>query len=151
MTLVKKSDPTLLPNFPRLFDDFFTRELFDWSGRNFSLTNTTVPAVNIVESKDAFMVEMAAPGMSKKDFHIELENEVLKISSEKEVQETLPENDRYTRREFSYQSFQRSFHLPKTIVDLSKIKAKYEDGILRVTIPKREEAKALAPRTIAIQ
>ena len=125
--------------------------LFDWNDRNFSLTNTTVPAVNILETNDSFLVEMAAPGMTKKDFQIELENEMLKIKSEKEVQHNLKEGDRYTRREFSYQSFERSFHLPKSIVDDSKIKAKYEDGMLRIMIPKREEAKALPPRTIAIQ
>ncbi|MBK8968321.1 MAG: Hsp20/alpha crystallin family protein [Saprospiraceae bacterium] len=150
MALIK-SNSGLLPAFPRLFDDFFTKDLFDWNDRHFSTTNTTIPAVNIIESKDAFMVEMAAPGMSKKDFNIELENEMLKITSEKEFSNGLKEGDRYTRREFSYQSFQRSFHLPKSIVDLEKVNAKYEDGVLRVMIPKREEAKALAPRIIAIK
>ncbi|HQU59034.1 MAG TPA: Hsp20/alpha crystallin family protein, partial [Saprospiraceae bacterium] len=114
-------------------------------------TDTTIPAVNIIESNDGFTVEMAAPGMNKKDFQIELENEILKISSQKEVKQEIKEDDRYTRREFSYQSFQRTFHLPKSVVDDSKIKAKYEDGVLRVMIPKREEAKKLPPRKIAIQ
>lgn len=94
---------------------------------------------------------MAAPGMNKKDFTIELNDEMLTISSQREVTNELKEDARYTRREFSYQAFQRTFHLPKTVVDESKIKAKYEDGILRVLIPKREEAKALPPRTIMIQ
>ncbi len=94
---------------------------------------------------------MAAPGMNKKDFQIELDNEILTISSEKKTENDLKEGDRFTRREFSYQSFRRSFHLPKSVVDDSKIKAKYENGVLRVVIWKKEEAKALPPRKIAIQ
>ena len=151
MTLVKSNAP-LLPAFPQFFDDFLSKDIFDWGLKNFSPTNTTIPAVNIVESADLFTVEMAAPGMSKKDFVIELDNEMLKISSQKETNgAVVKEGERYTRREFSYQSFQRSFHLPKSIVDLNKINAKYEDGVLRILIPKREEAKALAPSTIEIK
>ncbi len=88
--------------------------------------------------------------MSKKDFHIELDHETLTISSQKETSNELQEGQVYTRREFSYQSFSRSFHLPKTIVDESKIKAKYENGVLRILIPKKEEAKTLPPRQITI-
>jgi len=150
MTLTKIDAP-IAPRFPRLFDDFLTRDLFDWGFKNNSITNTTIPAVNIVENNEGFTVEMAAPGMSKQDFSVELNNELLTISSQKETQNELQSDERYTRREFSYQSFQRSFHLPKSVVDESKIKAKYEDGVLRVLIPKKEEAKALPPRTINIQ
>lgn len=150
MKLMKSNSP-LFPTLPRFFDDFFTRDLFDWDARNFSTTDTTLPAVNIVESPNQFTVEMAAPGMTKKDFTIELENEVLRITSEKEVKDELKEGDHYNRHEFSYQSFQRTFHLPKSVVDMSKIEAKYENGILRVLIPKKEEAKALPPRKIAIK
>lgn len=141
----------VFPNFPQLFDDFFTKDFLDWGFQNNSATDTTIPAVNIIETNDSFTVEMAAPGMNKKDFQIELENEVLKITSVKEVENELREEQRYTRREFSYQSFLRTFRLPKSVVDDSKIKARYEDGILRVLIPKREEAKLPAPRKIAIQ
>ncbi len=148
MTLIK-SNP-ILPGFPRLFDDFFTKDVFDWGFQNHSSTNSTLPTVNVIENNDAFTVEMAAPGMDKKDFQIELNNETLTISSQKEETNELEEGDRYTRREFSYQSFVRSFHLPKSVVDESKIKAKYENGILKVLIPKREEAKTLPPRQIAI-
>lgn len=150
MTLVKGNLP-VFPAFPRLFDDFFTRDLFDWGPGGFSNTQTTIPAVNIIENYDSFHVEMAAPGMDKADFLIELDNEYLTISSKKEVRNELRENEQYTRREFSYQSFQRTFHLPKTVVDESKIKAEYKNGLLRIMIPKKEEAKALPPRTIAIQ
>jgi HSP20 family protein len=148
MTLIRSN--SFLPSLPRFFDDFDTRDLFDWGFRNNSVTNTTIPSVNILESNDGFMVEMAAPGMTKKDFHIELDNEVLTISSSKDSKKEIKEGERYTRREFSYQSFTRTFQLSKSVVDDSKIKAKYEDGILRVLIPKREEAKALPPRQIAI-
>lgn len=150
MTLVKSNAP-LFPAFPKFFDDFISKDFFDWGLNNLSPTNTTIPAVNIVESADQFTVEMAAPGMDKKDFQIELDNEMLKISSQKEVSNEVKEGERYTRREFSYQSFQRSLHLPKSIVDLNKIDAKYENGVLRILIPKREEAKALAPRIINIK
>lgn len=148
MTLIKKN--SFLPTLPQFFDDFFTRDVYDWGFQNNSTTNTTLPTVNIVENNDAFTVEMAAPGMEKKDFHIELNNEILTISSQREDKNEMREGDRYTRREFSYQSFVRSFHLPKSVVDESKIVAKYENGMLRVSIPKKEEAKTLPPRRIAI-
>ncbi len=148
MTLIKRN--SFLPVLPQFFDDFFTRELFDWSDRNYSAARTTLPSVNIIESNDDFRVEMAAPGMSKKDFHIELDNEILKISSDRQHHEEMKDGERYSRHEFSYQAFQRSFHLPKSVVDESKIQAKYDNGILRILIPKKEEAKALPPRQIEI-
>lgn len=148
MSIVKRN--SFFPAIPQIFDDFLSRDLFDWGTRHQSSTNTTLPSVNIIENNDNFVVEMAAPGMEKKDFEIELDNETLTISSQKEVRNELKEGDRYTRREFSYQSFRRSFLLPKSVVDVSKIKAKYENGILRVMIPKREEAKATPPRKINI-
>lgn len=149
MTLVKRNS-TNLPTFPRLFDDFFTKDIFDWGFNNFSSQGTTLPQVNIVETDNAFEVEMAAPGMEKKDFHIELDNETLKISCKKEM-ENVNEHERNIRREFNYQSFQRTFHLSKKVVDESKIEAAYQNGILKIMIPKREEAKALPPRKIKIK
>lgn len=148
MKLIKSSP--IQHSFPRLFDDFFTRDFFDWGSRNHSVTNTTVPAVNIIESHDHFRVEMAAPGMEKSDFLIELNNDILKISSNKEELNQLKEDEHFMSREFSYQSFVRTFHLAKTVVDDSKIKASYENGVLRIMIPKREEAKKLPPRQIKI-
>lgn len=148
MTLIKRNP--YLPFFPRFFDDVFTKDLSEWGSGNNSATNTTLPSVNIIENNDGFTVEMAAPGMSKKDFHIELDNDLLTISSQKELSNELKEGDQYTCREFSYQSFKRSFKLSKNVVDASKIKAKYENGVLRMMIPKKEEAKALPPRQIAI-
>lgn len=137
------------PSFPALFDDALSRELFNWGNNNYSSTRTTVPSVNISENAENFEVEVAAPGMEKTDFNIRLDNNILTISSAKERQEETKQ-DNYTRREFSYQSFQRSFELPKNVVDDEGINARYENGLLRLTIPKKEEAKQKAPRMIEI-
>jgi HSP20 family protein len=145
MSLVKFSN-----QFPTLFDRFFDNDLFDWSNKNFSLTNTTLPAVNIMEDDNSYQVEMAAPSLNKDDFKIELNNDVLTISSEKKTENETKEGQRYTRKEFSYQSFSRSFTLPDS-VDSDKIKAKYENGILKVTIPKREDAKPRPVKQISIE
>jgi HSP20 family protein len=105
--------------------------------------------VNIKESTDEFEVELAAPGLDKKDFNIELNNDMLTISSEKKIENEVKEGQQFARREFSYQSFSRSFTLPNT-VDNEKIRAKYENGILRVSIPKKDEAKPKPVKQIDI-
>ena len=150
-TIVKRNGGSLLPANPRsLFDDFFNRELFNWGNSNFSASRTTLPSVNIKEREEAFEVEVAAPGMQKEDFKITLDSGILTISSSREDKEE--ENDgNFTRREFSYQSFQRSFELAKDVVDEENIEAKYENGVLRLTIPKKEDAKAQPPRLIEIK
>jgi HSP20 family protein len=135
--------------YPSLFDDFFGRELFNWGNNNYSSTSTTVPSVNVKETKDNYEVEVAAPGMDKNDFKITLDGHLLTISSEKEHKAEETEQN-YTRREFSYQSFQRSFDLPKDVVDEDSIQAKYENGLLLLIIPKKEEAKKKGPRQIQI-
>ena len=149
MTIVKRNGNPQ-NTFPALFNDFFNRNMFDWGESNFSNTGTTIPAVNIKETNEAFEVEMAAPGMKKNDFKIELEGNLLTISSETSNQTEEKEGDRYSRREFSYLSFQRSFTLAKDVLDAEKIKAKYENGILHLSIPKKEEAKQKLPRLIQI-
>lgn len=141
--LVKSSGFQLMPS---VFDDFMR----DWSTTNFSDTNTSLPAVNIKENDNEFIVEVAVPGMDKNDFKIDLENDILTISSEK-VNNNQEKKDNYTRREYSYQSFKRSFTLPKNIVDSNKIKAKYTAGELIIEIPKKEEAKPIPARLIEIQ
>ena len=133
-----------------LFDDFFNRDMFNWSNTNFSDTNTTIPAVNIKETADSYEVEVAAPGMTKNDFKVELDGNALTISSERSQQKEENEGERYTRKEFSYQSFQRTFTLQKEVVDIEKIEAKYENGLLHLLIPKKEEAKQKQPRLIQI-
>lgn len=136
--------------FPSLLDDIFGRELFNWENNNFSATSTTLPSVNIKESDDKFEVELAAPGMDKNDFKVTLNDSLLTISSSKnDEKETVEDN--FTRREFSYQSFQRSFKLPNNVVDEENIKANYDNGLLHLVIPKKEEAKEnKAPRVIEI-
>ena len=134
-----------------LFDDFFSRDLRNWGLTNNSSTNTTLPAVNIRETAENFEVEMAAPGMKKEDFRIELEGNELRIGSEHKSENEMKEGERYTRREFSYQSFQRSFMLSKDVVDVDQINARYENGVLRLLIPKKEEAKQKPPRMIQIK
>lgn len=136
-------------NYPSLFDRFFDNDLFDWSNKNYSTTNTTLPSVNIRESKSNFEVEVAAPGFEKGDFKIELNHDLLTISSEKKVENETKDDQRFTCREFSYQSFSRSFTLPN-IADSEKIEAKYDKGILTVTIPKKEEVVAKLNRVIEI-
>jgi HSP20 family protein len=148
MSIVKRNG--MFPTMSSLFDDFFTTDGRNWGLNNFSSTNTTLPAVNIKETADAFEVQMAAPGMNKDDFKIELDGSQLTISSEKQTQDEEKDGDRYTRREFSYQSFQRVFQLPKEVVDSENIQARYENGVLHLTIPKREEAKQRPPRMIQI-
>jgi len=151
MSIVKRNNGSLLPANPRmLFDDFFGRELFNWGNNNFSSTLTTIPSVNVKENPESFEVEVAAPGMEKGDFQITLEGNLLTISSSKENKNE-ENKDNYTRREFSYQSFQRSFELSKDVVDEERIEAKYENGVLKLTIPKTEKAKKQAPRMIEIQ
>lgn len=151
MSLMKRNgNSNLLPGLNSWFDDFMIRDMFDWSNFHFSNTGTTLPAVNIKETDEHFAVEVAAPGMKKEDFKIELDNNMLTISSEREEEKIDREDERFTKREFSYQSFQRSFSLPSGMVKEDKIEAKYHDGVLHLTIPKNEKAKKQAPRTIKI-
>ena len=150
MTLTKRNG-SLFNNLPTLFNDFFDREFLNWGESNFSNTGTTIPAVNIRETKDDLVVEMAAPGMKKEDFKIELDGSLLSIGSERSSNQVEENNDeRYSRREFSYESFQRSFTLPKDVVETDRLKARYENGVLRLEIPKKEEAKQKPPKLIAI-
>ncbi|MBP6023429.1 Hsp20/alpha crystallin family protein [Ferruginibacter sp.] len=136
--------------FPTLFDDFFRpwNEWFD----NGSVMNSSlnIPAVNITENKDHFNVSLAVPGMKKDDFNIDIEGNMLTISCEKE--EKKEEKDKkYTRKEFNYSSFSRSFTLPED-VNKEKIEAHYEDGVLKMNLPKKEEAKKLmANKHIAVK
>ncbi len=147
MSLIRRDD-----NFATMpfFNDFLTKDLWNWGLSNNSNTNTTIPAVNIRETNENFEVEMAAPGMNKEDFRINLDNNILTINSEKQNQNEQKDGEKYSRREFSYESFQRTFHLPKEVVDSENIQAKYDNGVLRLLIPKREEAKQKPPRMIQI-
>ena len=149
MTLVKRNGSLLNP-LPSFFDEFFNPHLLNWNNSNFSNTNTTIPAVNIKETPENYEVEVAVPGMTKKDFKVELDGNALTISSERSNQIEESEDEKYSRKEFSYQSFQRTFNLQKDVVDMDKIEAKYENGLLSLLIPKKEEAKEKPPRQIQI-
>jgi HSP20 family protein len=148
MSLMKRYNPEF-PSIPSLFDNLWSRDWMDWTNLNFSNTNTTLPAVNVIEKDDEFAIELAAPGMKKDDFKISLDSNVLTISSERK-NEKEEKSENYSRREFSYQSFQRSFTLPVGRVETDKVAAKYKDGILHIQIPKREEAKPKPAREIEI-
>ena len=148
MTLVKRTQNSY-PTFPSFFDKFFEGNMMDWNNSNYSSTDTTLPAVNVKENDDAFTIEVAAPGMTREDFKINYDNGRLTIGSERE-NEKEDKGENYTRREFSYQSFQRSFNVPENVVSGEKISAQYKDGILRIDLPKREEVKPKPSREIKI-
>ncbi|QED37456.1 Hsp20/alpha crystallin family protein [Antarcticibacterium arcticum] len=146
MSLIKRNEANWLPS---VFDDMFKT---DWLGgtTNVNSIGTSIPAVNIQETDDNFMVEVAAPGKTRDDFNIELDNDILTISSEeKKEMETSDKSGRYTRKEFSYSNFKRAFSLPET-VNNEMISASYENGVLLINLPKKEEAKVQAKRMIEI-
>ena len=130
MNIVRKTTPW----FPSLFDEFFTRDFgIDLAPRTYQ-----TPAVNITEKGDAFHLELVAPGKEKKDFDVELEEDTLTISTNSDS--GIAEDDtQFTRREFDYASFNRSFRIPETI-DTKCIKANYKNGLLSIILPKRKEA-----------
>jgi HSP20 family protein len=136
--------------FPSVFEDLFKpwNEWFDNGGYFGRIMK--VPAVNVTESKDNYMVSLAAPGMKKNDFKIDVEGNMLTISSEKE--ENKEEKDaKYTRKEYNYSSFSRSFTLPDEVLK-DKIEASYEDGVLKLALPKNEQAKKItASKHIAVK
>ncbi len=151
MKTLSRTNGSLFPAIPSLFDDFFMRDWLDGSNANWRTAGTTLPAVNVLETNDEFRIEVAAPGMKRDDFRVELDNNMLTISSEREEsQEQKDKHGNYTRREFSYMAFQRSFALPENKVEGEKISAKYKDGILFITVPKKEEAKVKPAKQIAV-
>lgn len=130
------------PVLNRLFDDFFSmNDIY----KNSIMAKT--PAANIIEEEQQFLIEIAAPGLKKDDFKIKMDKLVLNISVEKEQNQEENESN-YTKREFSYTSFSRGFNIPETI-DVEKIEATYEKGILIIKLPKKEEA-VLKSREIKI-
>ncbi|TVR82803.1 MAG: Hsp20/alpha crystallin family protein [Chitinophagaceae bacterium] len=144
MTLLKwkSQEPTISNPLSRYFEDFFDRDLLADNFRN------TLPSVNVAENEDEFRLEIAAPGFTKDNFNMELEENVLTLSGELKKSES-EKDENYTRREFQFSSFKRSFTLPD-IVDADKISATYSDGILKVILPKKEEQKKLSKKSINI-
>lgn len=152
---------TLVKFNRRPFGSLITRDFFDmenffddrmWKGglmeTDFWNGKTVEPALNIRETDDHFEIELAAPGFSKKDFEVTIEDGFLNISAKKEFTKEEKEEE-YTRREFNYSAFERSLQLPETVKE-EEIKAKYNDGILRFKLMKREEAKKRPPKVIEV-
>lgn len=139
---------TLVKHFagPSYLNGFFGKDPFN--EYNTPAFAGTVPAVNVVENEEGFRIEVAAPGLQKSDFKLNLEKNQLTISAEKEQKEE-NKTEKYTRKEFRYSSFQRTFTLPNT-VDGDRIEATYADGILNIALPKREEAKEKPARQIEV-
>ncbi len=137
------------PTFAKVVNDIFNEDFVKNLDENLSVWNGSQPAVNVKEDADGFALALAAPGYGKEDIEIKIEENVLTISSEKKEENTEKEGEKFTRKEFKYAAFKRTFTLPDT-VDAAKIAANYENGILNISIPKKEEAKPLPPRTIAI-
>ncbi|MBK0383447.1 Hsp20/alpha crystallin family protein [Pedobacter sp. SD-b] len=136
MTLVKFNNDKRVngySTFNELFDSVFNQDFIN------KQPVSKVPSVNVSETEDHFFLELAAPGMKKEDFKINVDKDVLKISAEVKSEET-EENKKFNRKEFNYSSFVRSFNLPE-LIDHSKIDASYADGILNISIAKKEEAK----------
>lgn len=140
MNLIRKQ----VPFFPSLIDDFINQ---DWNLKTPS--STTLPAVNIKDLVAQFEIELAVPGMKKSDFEIEVEDGLLSISSSLE-EEQVTEKGKFTRREFSYNSFKRTFTIPDS-VDPSNIEAQYSDGVLQLRLPKRKKALAQPKKLIKIR
>ncbi len=137
MNLIKRQNPV----FTSLIDDLFLNQ--DW---NYNSNN--IPAANIIEADDHFDIQLATPGKKKNDFKIELEEGVLTISSQIESNSN-EEDSSFTRKEFGYSSFIRSFNIPDT-VSTDKISANYKEGILTVSLPKKEEALPQPKKLISI-
>lgn len=140
MSIIKRNDVL----FPSLMNEIFKP---DWFGGMENMKNA-VPAVNIKENEKDYELELSVPGRTKEDFTIEIDDNILTISSEVKT-ENETDKMNYTRREFGYSSFKRAFTLPES-VDGERINASYENGILTFTLPKREEALPKPKRTIAL-
>jgi len=153
MNKYKRSSNATLPSFVRMLDNIFSEDFSNSNRDGLTVWNGSMPAVNVKETEDQFELELAAPGLNKEAFNIEVDADVLTISSEKKEEnkedEQGQEEGKYTRREFRYSAFKRTFNLPDT-VDSNKIAANYADGILSIVIPKKEEAKPQPARKIDI-
>ena len=149
MTLARLSNQQF-PSFPSFFDRFFDNDLMDWNRSNYFGTQSTLPAVNVTEDEHDFHIEVAAPGMRKDDFKINYNNGSLTISSERKDEKEDKQHGKITRKEYSYQAFERSFEIGENTVKVDEIKANYNDGILTITLPKSEELKPRPVKTVPI-
>ena len=149
MTLIKRNPMDTLPGF---FDSFLLKDRFEWPENNSGRQASFVPAVNIRENDNQYELELLAPGLQKENFSIEVNENVLNISFEKvnkQEEEEKKEDNKFTLREFSLHSFKRSFRFPENVVDVEKVKARYEAGVLKLVLPKKEEIK-MKPKQIKV-
>jgi HSP20 family protein len=151
MTLVKNHNKSSIQRWNNPFDRLLRNDFMDLWNQD---VTETIPSINITEEKNNYVVEMAAPGLKKEDFNINVEKDLITISCEKESETTSEDgkdrNGNYTRREYNYSSFSRSFTLPDN-ADGQKIKAKYTDGILRLEIAKNEESQKPKTQKIKVE
>jgi HSP20 family protein len=145
ITKRKKSNGNM-PSFTNMLENFFDTDVADFLGRDIV---SSTPDVNVSETNNSYKVDVAAPGLKKEDFQVNLENNILTISVEKETENLEKDEERFRRREFSYTNFERSFTLPDS-AETEKIEAKYENGILKIRIPKKEMAIRKPAKTIKI-
>lgn len=138
--MTKLALANLAERMPTVFDEFY-KPWNEWFDNGLPTRLLNVPAVNITEEKDDYQVSLAAPGLKKDDFKIDVEGNMITISSEKEEKKE-DEEKNFTRKEYSYSSFQRCFTIPDE-VNQDKISASYEDGVLKLVLPKKEEAKKM--------
>lgn len=141
MNLVRKHNS---PFFPALFDEWLSNEWLPSS----TLPTRQLPAVNIQETDTSFLLELAAPGFKKEDLQVEVEKDILSISSQSDA--AAEEDAQYTRKEYGYRSFRRTFTIPES-VDSKKIEAQYKEGILEVKLPKKKEMLQEAKKSIRIR
>lgn len=130
-----------------LINDVFSRNFYDMEGNELA---NTIPSVNIAETNDMFTIEVAAPGLQKSDFNLVVDNDQLIISASKDQKDEKSEEGKWTRKEFNFTSFKRSFTL-SDIINTEEIHAEYADGILKVILPKKDEAKVKPSKTIDIK
>ena len=146
MSLIKWKTNELFPSFDSLWDYSMNRDFFS----NCLQLGTTIPAANTTETDTCFQLELAIPGLKKEDFTIDLDQNVLTISSEQKEEKESKEEEKVTRREFSYSAIKRSFQLPEN-VNKEEISAAYVDGLLKVTLPKLETPKLESRKQIDIK
>lgn len=149
MSLIKWNPETsLFPPLNTWLDDFFA-DNGNWSFPTPMVKGISIPAVNVTENKKEFKLEMAAPGFKKEDFNLEVKNGYLTIKGETKAEEEKKE-EQYTRREFRFNSFTRTFALPENVKDTG-IQARYTDGILKISLPKTKEEKEEVSKMISVQ
>ena len=146
MNLIRYNPLKHKNTLPGFFDDFFNRNLSDIIGSDFT---SQTPSVNIIEEDDVFRIEVAAPGLTKGDFDIEIKDDRLVVSAKKETKSE-EKTEKFTRREFNYNAFSRSFYIPE-LVNQEEINATYDKGVLVISLNKNGEAEKQEPKVIKIK